>query len=171
VARPSVVQALLIVLAIAVGAAAFIGLNFGLGLKEYYAGFFFIFFWLGLEKGDLKVFPSTAAGAFFGVALGFALHELPALLGAGPGMLVFLGLVVVTLFFLVRQQLQIVANNSAMLFLTLSTVVHIQGHADFRDMFESLALTVALVGSVAWLVGRQQANAAARNAAAAAPQT
>ena len=93
VVRPSIVQASLIVLAIAVAAAAYIGLNMALGLKEFYVGFFFIFFWLGVQKGDVAVLPSTAAGAFYGVALGLALHELPARLGPLPGLLVFLAIV------------------------------------------------------------------------------
>jgi hypothetical protein len=171
VERPSIVMASLIVLGVCVAVAAYLALNMALGLKEFYAGFFFLFFWLGVQKADLSVLPSTIAGAFFGLALALALHELPARMGAAPGMGVFLALVVVTIFLLIRQQLRFVVNDAAMLFLTLGTIVHIQAHADFRALFENLALTVAIAGATVWLLARLRSSAASRSAAATAART
>jgi hypothetical protein len=163
---PTVVQTLLILLGVIVVCAAYLGLNAALGVNEGYVGFLFLFFWAGIQKSDLAVLPSTAVGSFVGVALGLALQQFTAKLGP-PGALIFLGLVLVTLFLFLRRQLRIAINDATMLMLTVATVAHIQQHADFAGMFISLAVGVAFFGGLFWLVARLRARSLARTPAGA----
>ena len=162
---PSVPVALLIVAATVVVCAAFIALNLVAGTQEYYAGFFFLLYWAGLQKADLRVFPASAVGSFVGLALGYLLHQLQAQFGV-TGQLLFVASLLVVLFVYTRQQLRLAINDATMVFLTLSTVMHVQAHASFPGMFVSFVLSVVFFGALFWGMARLSA----RNVAPAASQ-
>lgn len=171
--RPSIPQTLLLLFGVIVGAGAFIWLNTLVGTSEFYVGFFFLFFWAGIQKVDFAALPSTVAGAVFGIALGLLLQQLIARFGPNGG-LIFLAPVLVVLFLLLRGHLRFVINDSAMLMLTVATVAHVQAHADFTGMFISLALAVVFFGGLFWVTNWVTNRLAARteaNAPAAAPAT
>ena len=140
--RPTIVNTFLTLLAVAIVIAAYIVLGDKLGFHELYAGYFFAFYWIGVRGGNIAELPSIVVGAFVGLALSFALRQLIASLGLPSGPLIFLCMLVTSVFFFLRQQLKILFNDATMLFLTLGTMVHVQAHADFRNLFESLAMGV-----------------------------
>jgi hypothetical protein len=154
---PTVVQTLLLLVAITVGTAAYLGLNAALGTQEVWAGFLFLFYWAGIQKVDFSLFPSSVAGAFAGLLLGLALQQLGARFGT-PGLVAFLGLIFVVLFLFLRGQLRVAINDATMLMLTAATIGHVQMHADFQGMFTSLAIAVVFFGALFWGLNRMQAR-------------
>ena len=154
---PTVVQTLLLLVAITVGCAAYLGLNAALGTQEVWAGFLFLFYWAGIQKVDFSLFPSSVAGAFAGLLLGLALQQLGARFGT-PGLVAFLGLTFVVLFLFLRGQLRVAINDATMLMLTAATIGHVQMHADFQGMFTSLGVAVVFFGALFWGLNRFQAR-------------
>jgi hypothetical protein len=167
-AKPSVVQTLITLAAITVGLVAYLALYAALGLHEVYIGFLFLFFWAAIQKFDLAALPSTVVGSFVGLALGLCLQQLSAHYGA-QGALIFGGVALVVLFLLIRQQLKLFINDATMLMLTVATIMHVQAHADFRDLFLSLGLAVVLFGGGFWLVNLVRSRAAAKRSAVGTP--
>jgi hypothetical protein len=151
----SVTQALLALVAVVVALAAYLTLFYALGLHETYVGFLFLFFWAAVQHFDMAALPATATGSFVGLGLGYVFQQLSAHFGVAGGAAFGLGTLVV-LYLLLRRQLRLFINDAAMLMLTVATISHIQSHADFRDLFASLALSVALFGGAVWLVGRMR---------------
>jgi len=164
--RPSIPQTLLLLVGILATLAGYLAICAALGTQEYYAGFFFLFFWTGIQKADFAALPSTVAGAFFGLALGLLLQQLSARFGPNGG-LIFLAPVLVVLFLLLRGHLRFVINDTAMLMLTVATVAHVQAHADFAEMFISLAAAVVFFGALFWVMNWVTIRLAARSEAKA----
>jgi hypothetical protein len=141
--RPTIGQALLVLAAVVVAIAGYIGLSTALGIRELYIGFLFVFYWLSLEHGKVQRLPAIVLGACFGLAtawlLQYSLHSAHiALL-----MPLFLAAVAFSIVCLVLGWLPLVMNTSAMLILTVFTIPHIQQAADFPRLY--LALGVATV--------------------------
>jgi hypothetical protein len=156
---PSILTTLLLLLAITVGCAAYLAVNGLAHSAEGYVGFFFAFYWLGLQRADLTLLPATVTGSVVGLALGWSLSLLMAQMGPMGG-LVFIALVMVVLFALIRRHLRFAINDATMLMLTLATISHVQKAADFPRMFVTLAIAVVMFGGAAWIAARLQRRAA-----------
>lgn len=148
--RPTLVQALLVLVGVIVAIAGYIALTTALGIREAYVGYIFVFWWLSLEQGKLQRVPAILLGSGFGLAAGwllqYATHPLQPLL-----LVVFLVAVGVSIVSLVLARLPVVFNTPAMLFLTVFTIPHIQQAANFPQLY--LALAFAAVFFVALVTG------------------
>jgi len=133
--------------------ADYVGLSLAVGLQEFYVGFMFLIYWSGPKKASFAELPSVAAASLFGLGLGLALQQLQSHMG-GPGVLLFLAIIALVVFLLIRQRLSFLINEAAMLMLTLATVAHVQAHASFQGLFVSLGLAIAFFGLLFWLAGR-----------------
>jgi hypothetical protein len=153
-ATMSPVRALIVVPIVLALVGAFIALSAALGSVEYYAGFFFLLYWVGLQRADFASLPSSAIGAAFGLGLAFALHYLTATFGPTNGVLAFLLVIVPVIFCQVAGLFPLLVNNAAMLLLTAGTISHVQAHASFRGMFISLALGIGFFGGLVWIAGK-----------------
>jgi hypothetical protein len=167
---PTLAQALLLLLGIAVSTVAYAALNAAVKSQELYIGFFFLFYWGGIQKADLKLLPSSAAGGFLGLSLGLLLQALEARLGPTTGAAIFVALIAVLLAIYLCQRLRFVINDAMLLLLTVATIAHVQAHADFRGLFASLAIAVGFFGALFWAVSVLSARRAAQGGVAAAPR-
>lgn len=163
---PSVLQSMLMLVAIAVVCGAYLALNAAVGSKEAYVGFLFLFYWTGLQKADLRALPASAAGAFVGLGFGFLMRHLQLQLGVA-GTLVFLALVLLLVFLFLQQRLRVLVNDATMLTLTVATIAHVQSQASFRGLFLSLAIAVVFFGSLFWGMARLSGRGAPPGAAGA----
>jgi cation transporter-like permease len=114
-----------------------------------------------VQKANLQALPSTAAGAFFGLALGLLLQMLNARFGAYGG-LIFLVPVLLIIFMLLRGHLRVIINDSTMLMLTVATIAHVQTDAKFSGLFTSLAIAVVFFGGLFWIIDRIKARSRVR---------
>jgi hypothetical protein len=146
-------QALMMLPAVIVVIIAFIALNAAAGSHEFYIGFFFLLYWASVEHSKMSALLPSALGSAFGLTLGLAMSYLTATFGQTGG-LYFMALVLPVIFCLMIGFLPIMINTAAMLMLTVATISHVQMHADFKQMFISLALGVAFFGLVFWGVGK-----------------
>ena len=140
--------------------AGFIALCGALGNSEFYGGFLFLLCWSALEHSKMEKLPHVALGAAFGIALGVALHQLTAGPLGATGGLVFLGIILPVIYCQIMGWFPLLVNFTAMTFLTVATIPHIQAHGDFQDLVIALALGVAYFGAilagVGWLTSRAQ---------------
>ncbi|HKR90264.1 MAG TPA: hypothetical protein VJS38_19010 [Phenylobacterium sp.] len=150
---PTTVVALVMLIFTIAACGGYIALNVVAGSQESYAGFFFLLFWGGLQKSDLRLLPGTVMGSFAGLALGLLMHQLQQRFG-DPGLVGFLAVLLTVLFLYFRQKLRLVLNEATMLMMTLSTVLHVQAHASFQGLFISLAIAVVFFGAILWAVVR-----------------
>ena len=153
---PKAWQAALLAPVVLVLAGVFIGICVALGSVEFYAGFFFLLYWAGLQHASVEALPSSVFGSFLGVALGLALQQLTTRLGAAVGAGVFVALLIPILYLQIRRQLTLLINNATMMLLTAAGISHVQAHASFRGMFISLALAVVLAGGPAWALSKRK---------------
>lgn len=142
-------------LAVVVVIAGFLVLAHQLQIKEFYAGFFFVLCWSALEHNKLEGLPKVLAGSLFGLALGFAMHQL-----GESGALIFLGIILAVIYCQLMGWLPLIVNFSAMIFLTVLTVPHIQKYGDFQDIAKALALGIlyfgTILGAVGWFTSRNK---------------
>ena len=96
-------------------------------------------------------------GAITGLALGW-LMQLAS--GSLVGMIAFVLLVLPIILCQILGRFGRVINATTMLFLTFSTISHVQAHASFVGMFASLAIAIALFVPVVALAGRFSRTAA-----------
>lgn len=169
--HPTALQALImvpVVLALIIG---FIVLSSAFGSTEFYAGFFFVLYWTGIQGGSFEALPATVAGAFFGLGMAYAMHLLVGSLGTANGSLAFLALLLPVLFCQLAGYLPLLVNNATMLLLTAATISHVQASANFPGMFISLALAVVFFGSLLWGVQQIKARTDARKAQSTPPSS
>lgn len=132
---------------------------------EFYTGFVFLLGWMVLEQGRLERLPHAMLGSAFGLALGFVLKLLVAQFGATGGFL-FGALMLPILFCQFLGWLPLLINMTAMTFLLVVTIPHVQMHADFGAAAIALLVGVAyfglLLGGGRWLWARRSAAATVR---------
>lgn len=163
---PNPVQALIMLPIVVALIVAFIALSSAFGSAEFYAGFFFVLYWTGMQGGSFKELPATVCGSFLGLALAYGMNLLVASLGPTNGALAFLALFLPVLFCQLAGYLPLLVNNATMLLLTAGTISHVQAHAKFPGMFVSLALAVVFFGGLLWGVEKLRARSEARKATA-----
>lgn len=148
----SPMKGLLVVAGIALVVALYLGLAMVLGLKEFWAGFLFLFFWAGIEQMRFERINAAVMGASMGLLTALALNQLPILLGITAGLGLALGLVVILVYCQVMGWISLLVNNATMLFLTVATIPHLQTHGSFDEMFAALYVGVAFFGGLLWCI-------------------
>jgi len=141
--RPTPARGLLILLAIIVVVGAFLVLTHALGLEEVWAAFLFLLYWAGIEHAAPERLPAAIIGAALGLMMGYLLQMLPLTLGVTPGILAFLVLVLVMIYCQVMGWVPLAVNLMAMLYLTVTTIPHLQSGVNFAGAF--LALLAGIV--------------------------
>ena len=162
-ARMKPLPALGLLAGVIVVVAGFIALCGALGNTEFYAGFLFLLSWSALEHAKIEKLPNVALGAAFGIALGLALHSLT----TGPlgpsGGIYFLGIMLPVMYCQIMGWLSLFVNFTAMTFLTVVTIPHIQAHGDFRNTVIALVLGIVYFGiifaAVGWFTTRNRLKA------------
>jgi hypothetical protein len=144
-------QGLLLLAAIIVLVTVFIALCSGLGIIDLFPGFFFLYHWGSVEQGKLSALRTVIPGAFFGLGLGWLLLVLS---GSLLGLSIFIAVLLPVILCQILGRFPLVINTATMLFLTFSTIAHVQAHASFPGMFAGLAVAIALFGPVVALAGR-----------------
>jgi hypothetical protein len=145
-AKPTVAQALLVLAAVVIAIAGYIGLSGALGIRETYIGFIFVFYWLSLEHGKVQRIPAIVLGTCFGLSaawlLQYALHSPH----AAVLLPLFLAIVGFSIVCLVLGRLPYIFNTAAMLVLTVFTIPHIQQGANFLQLYVALAFAAVYFG-------------------------
>lgn len=154
-------KGLLVLLAIVVVIGAFLALNHAIGIHNVWAAFLFLLYWAGIEHASLEKMPSCVVGAALGLFMGFLLKMLPGWLG-DTGMLVFLGAILVLVYFQVMSWAVTAVNMATMLFLTVAAIPAVQTEVDFGDAARALVFGIIFFGTLVWggtaLQRRKQAS-------------
>ena len=143
-------KGLLVVLAIAVAVVLFLLLTSSLGINEFWAGFLWLFFWAGVEHMRFDRLNQSVVGACVGLGAAMALKLFPQWLGV-LGLVAALAIVVVLVYCQVMGWFSLLVNNATMLFLTVATIPHLQGHGDFGQIYTALVLGVVFFGGLLWV--------------------
>lgn len=158
----SPVKGLGVLVAVVVVIAGYIALTVALHLTEIWAGFLFLLYWSMVEEAKPERLPKSIIGAFIGTATAALMALLPPTIGMGPGMAVFMGVVLLLVYALIMGWAPIAVNMATMLFLTAGTIPHVQGHADFPQMIYGIAAGIVYFGGLALVakaLGRKKAVA------------
>ena len=142
-------KGMLVLLAIIVVIGAFLALNHAIGIQNVWAAFLFLLYWAGIEHANSEKMLPCVVGAALGLLMGFLLKMLPLCLGE-PGSLVFLGAVLVLVYFQVMGWATTAVNMVTMLFLTATTIPAIQADVDFGDAALALVLGIIFFGALVW---------------------
>lgn len=145
-----------VVVAIVVVVGIYLALAHYFAIAEFWAGFLWLLYWAAIEGSDFKKINASIIGALVGILTGFALHALPvqladAVQGVNLGLVIALALVLSLIYCSVMGWLELLVNHATMLFLTATTIVHVQEHGAFPGMIAALALAVIFFGSLIWL--------------------
>ena len=157
--RPTLIQALLVLVAVAIGIGGYIALSTVLALRESYIGFIFVFYWLSVEHGKPQRLPAIILGSCFGLATSWLLQYAVHADHGAAWLALFLAIVALAIVCLVLGRLSLVVNAPAMLVLTVFTIPHIQRGADFARLYQALAFAAGyfavFVGGLTWLAARR----------------
>ncbi len=158
--RPSLPQALLALVIVILAIAGYMALAASLGVREAYVGFLFVFYWMTFDQGQLARVPPIVVGMCFGLAAAWLLQYSPHAPQPYLVLGLFLAAVAVSIVGLILGWLPYVFNNPAMLMLTVCTIPHIQGSANFPQLFVALGFAtvffVALVTGLRKLAARMK---------------
>lgn len=159
----SPVKGLLILLAVIVVIAGYIAAAIALHLSEPWAGFLFLLYWSMAEQAKLDRIAPSAIGAFVGMGTAAMMALLPPAIGMGPGMAIFMAVVLVLVYAIIMGWAPIAVNMATMLFLTVGTIPHVQAHADFGQVFLGIIAGIVFFGGLALIaaaVARRKATPA-----------
>jgi hypothetical protein len=163
--------AFLVLVAIVVALAGYIGLAVLLHIDAIFAGSLFLFFWSGVEKAAPTAYIPTLVGALGGVANASLFH--PGVVSAfaiDPGWAALAGLfiLIVALYLLLIQQVSVLCNQSYMLFVTVGAIPLLPDTKIFVSMVEAIFLSAVYFGLIVWALNHIGARRAVKAAAAAA---
>ncbi|AGH48802.1 hypothetical protein G432_05375 [Sphingomonas sp. MM-1] len=165
-AAMSPVKGLLILLAVIVVLAGYIAAVAALHLSEAWAGFLFLLYWSMVEQARVDRLAKSIIGAFVGAGTAAMMALLPPLMGAGPGMALFLAVVLLLVYAIIMGWAPIAVNMATMIFLTVGTVPHVQANADFLQIFYGIAAGIVYFGGLALIAGALSKKKAATPAEA-----
>lgn len=161
-------RAFLVLIAIVVVLAGFLGLFALLHIMAVFAGSFFLFAWVGVEKAAPEAFVGSILGAIAGIANASLLHpDLATTFGFDPGIAAIAGpgLLMVALYMLLIHKLPTLFNSTYMLFATLGAIPMLSGREVFASMMEGVIVGAAYFGGLFLLFrkvgGRRSVDAAA----------
>lgn len=145
----SPVKGLGTLLAVIVVIGGYIAVAMALHLSELWAGFLFLLYWSMAEEAKPDRIVKAATGSFVGAGTAALMALLPAAIGMGPGMAVFGAVVLVLVYAMIMGWARIAVNMGTMIFLTVATIPHIVGHADYKQIFFGIASGIAYFGGLA----------------------
>lgn len=154
-AKPSILQAFGILIAVNVVIAGFILVCGQFGLKDFWAAFMFLTFWTGIEQAKVEKLAPTAVGSFVGLGLAYLLS-----LAAHPGgdqmlyLAIALGLIQVAILCLVMGWLPLFVNFATMFMLTAASIPYVTEGANFLAVAENLALGIVFFAALALGAGK-----------------
>ena len=164
----SPLRALWVLIALVVILAGYLLLAYALHVAAVFAGSFFLFFWLGVEKATPATFPATLVGALGGIANAALFHAgVASALALDPGLAALGGLVLLlaALYMLLTLKGALLFNQSYMLFLTVAAIPQLATVELFEGMVEGVLLSAIYFGSVFALLrfigSRRRLNAGA----------
>jgi len=134
--------------------ASFILLCVKLGNAEFYAGFLFLLCWSALEEGKLEKLPRAVFGSAFGLALGYSLHFFTTGSLGATGGYIFGAFVLPVIYCQLMGWFPLLVNFTAMTFLTVITIPHIQQHGDFGKTAIALLLGIVYFGAILGVASR-----------------
>ena len=165
--------AFLVLIAIIVALAGYIGLAVLLHIEAVFAGSLFLFFWTGAEKAAPAAFIPTLVGALGGIANASLFHAgVVSAFAMDPGWAALAGLAVliVVLYLLLIQKVSVLCNQSYMLFVTVGAIPLLPDTKIFVSMVEAVFLSAAYFGIIVWAlnyIGARRAVKAAGEALSA----
>lgn len=133
--------------------AGFVCVAVALHLSELWAGFLFLLYWSMIEEAKVERIPKAAIGAFVGTGTAALMALAPAALGMGPGMALFMAVILVLVYAMIMGWAPIAVNASTMIFLTVGTIPHVQGHADWRQIAFGIIAGIVYFGGLALIAG------------------
>ena len=141
-----------VLLGVIVVVAGFVFLTVSVGVVEMWAGFLFLLYWAGIEHVDMEKLPSCIVGGFFGILLAYLAHGMGALAGVdhNTSLMLFVGLLLVVIYFQILGKFTILINMMTMLYLTVGSIPAIQESASAVGMASALALAILYFGGIAW---------------------
>lgn len=163
---PTPAKGLLILLAVVVLVAAYLGIVHAAGNEAAYAGFAFLLYWAGIDHMNLQRFVPVLVGSLFGLGVAYALHAAPVAFGTA-GMAAVLVLVLAMIYCQVMGWLPTLINMATMLFLTIGTIPALAAESKFDHMAIAVLLSAAFFGGLV-LIGSKFGSAKAEPAAGTA---
>lgn len=161
-------RAFLVLMAIVVLLAGYIGLAYLLHVAAIFAGSLFLFFWVGVEKAAQAAFIATLVGAIGGIANASLFHaSLATAFAIDPGLaaLAGLGLVMLAVYMVLIHKASVLFNQSYLLFVTVGAIPQLSDAGIFVSMVEGVLLSAVYFGGIAWILrrigARRDLNAAA----------
>ncbi|MGH6782543.1 MAG: hypothetical protein ACREB5_10630 [Sphingomonadaceae bacterium] len=148
-----------VLLGVIVVIAGFIAVAVALHLSELWAGFLFLLYWSMVEHAKPERIRASAIGAFVGTGTAALMALAPAALGAGPGMALFMGVVLLLVYAIIMGWAPIAVNMATMIFLTVGTIPHVQGipgvspGADWRQVAFGIIAGIIYFGGLALVAG------------------
>lgn len=141
--RPTVVQAMGMLVAIAVAVFGYATLCSVLGIALIHGGFLFLFYWAGIRAAAFGELIPSALGALGGIGLAWLVMTLPAQMGTA-GYAVIAVAIVACIFMMIRGHLPVLINNAFMLFLTVFTIPGVAGPTAFVQAAASVLIASGL---------------------------
>ena len=136
--RPTPPQALLALVVVLLAIAGYVALATSLGIREFYVGFLFVFYWMTFDQGKPQRVPPIILGMCFGLVAAWLLQYSPHAAQPYLVLALFLAAVGGSIVGLILGWLPYVFNNPAMLVLTVFTIPYIQQGASFPRLFIAL---------------------------------
>lgn len=121
----------------------------GIRDSEHWIAFLFVTYWAGIQLISKEQLPSTVVGAAVGLLLVYLFQQSSAWFGSAGGV-IFLGAILVAIYFQIMGWLSIAINMSTMLYLTVGTIPQIQSHFDFTSALLALTASVAYFAGPVW---------------------
>jgi hypothetical protein len=154
-AKPTILQALGILIAVNVVIVAFTALCGQLNLKDYWAAFIFLTYWTGVEQAKVEKLAPSVLGSFVGLGIAYLLS----LAGHGGAnatlyLAIALGLVQIAILCLVMGWLPLFVNFAAMFMLTAGSIPYVAEGANFLTVAQTLAVGIVFFAALAHGVGK-----------------
>lgn len=159
-------KAFLILLLVVVLVAAFIAFCSMIGVSQYWAGFLFLFQWSLMEEMKNDRLVKSILGAAVGTSIAFLPVWLTPQLGLNVAMMIMLAVILVAVFFQIRQMASVAINGATMLFLTVNTIPYVAQNAPPASVFAGLSAGVVFFGGLALIAAAVMAK---RQSSATAP--
>lgn len=121
--------------------AVFVGLNYSIGVVDFWPGFLFVLYWSGVEHLKMEKLPHCIVGASLGLLVACALQTLPHTLGP-MAVAIPLSAIILMVYCQVMGWLPVLVNTATMLFLTVATMPALQMHGNFISVFSGFGIGV-----------------------------
>lgn len=142
--------ALLFVVLLMIG---YVSLTMIAGTRALFAGFAFSLLWGAVYKLSLKELPAVLGGSLFGIALCYFYQQTP-IIAPHYASIIFLPVILATIYCFLLGWAPLIINNSAMLFLIIGTIPEVQTHERFLEVAGAVLMAAAYFGTLACLLTR-----------------